>query len=57
MPYNTKNRCKQGQALRKEIYMYNSGKTSLSEMVDDLEKKHHIRICDDYKELIKRYGV
>lgn len=22
MPYNTKNRCKQGQALRKEIYMY-----------------------------------
>ena len=35
----------------------NSGKTSLSEMVDNLEKKHHIRICDDYKELIKRYGV
>ena len=35
----------------------NSGKTSLSEMVNDLEKKHHIRICDDYKELIERYGV
>lgn len=35
----------------------NSGKTSLSEMVDDLEKKHHIRICDDYKELIERYGA
>lgn len=35
----------------------NSGKTSLSEMVDNLEKKHHIRICDDYKELIKRYGA
>ena len=35
----------------------NSGKTSLSEMVDNLEKKHHIRICDAYKELIKRYGA
>lgn len=35
----------------------NSGKTSLSEMVDDLEKKHHIQICDDYKELIERYGA
>lgn len=35
----------------------NSEKTSLSEMVDDLEKKHHIRICDDYKELIERYGA
>lgn len=35
----------------------NSGKTSLSEMVDELEKKHHIRICDDYKELIERYGA
>ena len=33
----------------------NSGKTSLSEMVDDLEKKHHIQICDDYKELIDSY--
>lgn len=35
----------------------NSGKTSLSEMVDDLEKKHRIQICDDYKELIERYGA
>lgn len=35
----------------------NSGKISLSEMVDKLENEHHIRICDDYKELIKRYGA
>lgn len=35
----------------------NSEKTSLSEMVDELEKKHHIQICDDYKELIERYGA
>lgn len=82
MPYNTKNRYEQGQALRKEIYMhivsyiklvgYAPSITEISErvdagratvwkhinnLVDDLEKKHHIQICDDYKELIERYGA
>lgn len=45
------------KSINNYINDINSGKTSLSEMVDNLEKKHHIRICDDYRELIERYGA
>lgn len=43
--------------INKYINDINSGETSLTKMVEDLEEKHHIRICDDYKELIERYGA
>lgn len=34
-----------------------AGRATVWKHVNNLEKKHHIRIYDDYKELIERYGA
>lgn len=41
----------------KYIDQINSGETSMAKLAEDMEKKHKMRIDDDYKELIERYGV
>lgn len=41
----------------KYIYKINSGETSMAKLAEDMEKKHKMRIDDDYKELIERYGA
>lgn len=41
----------------KYIDQINSGETSMAKLAEDMEKKHKIRIDDDYKELIERYGA
>ena len=41
----------------KYIDQINSGETSMAKLAEDMEKKHKMRIDDDYKELIKRYGA
>lgn len=41
----------------KYIDQINSGETSMVKLAEDMEKKHKMRIDDDYKELIERYGV
>lgn len=41
----------------KYIGQINSGETSMAKLSEDMEKKHHMRIDDDYKELIERYGA
>ena len=39
------------------IDQINSGETSMAKLAEDMEKKHHMRIDDDYMELIERYGA
>lgn len=39
----------------KYIDQINSGETSMAKLAEDMEKKHKMRIDDDYKELIERY--
>lgn len=41
----------------KYIEKINSGETSMAKLAEDMEKKHKMRIDDDYKELIERYGA
>lgn len=41
----------------KYIDQINSGETSMAKLAEDMEKKHKMRIDDDYKELIERYGA
>lgn len=41
----------------KYIDKINSGETSMAKLAEDMEKKHKMRIDDDYKELIERYGA
>lgn len=41
----------------KYIDQINSGETSMAKLAEDMEKKHHMRIDDDYMELIERYGA
>lgn len=41
----------------KYIEKINSGETSMVKLAEDMEKKHRMRIDDDYKELIERYGA
>ena len=41
----------------KYIDQINSGETSMVKLAEDMEKKHKMRIDDDYKELIERYRV
>ena len=41
----------------KYIEKINSGETSMAKLAEDMEKKHKMRIDDDYKELIERYGT
>lgn len=41
----------------KYIDQINSGETSMAKLAENMEKKHKMRIDDDYKELIERYGA
>lgn len=41
----------------KYIGQINSGETTMAKLAEDMEKKHKMRIDDDYKELIERYGA
>ncbi|MDY5881937.1 MAG: hypothetical protein SPJ65_01215 [Roseburia sp.] len=41
----------------KYIDQINSGETSMAKLAEEMEKKHKMRIDDDYKELIERYGA
>lgn len=47
-------------AIRKAndyIAKVNSGETSMAKLADEMEKKHHVGVDKEYRELIERYGA